>query len=345
MRYGKNPYKSAEAYRPKEITVAVLVYIPNLSGYFAQRFDVLQVSLASLRRNTDFEYDLLVFDNGSCPEVRDYLLELHQSGIIQYLILSRENVGVLGAYNHIFAAAPGKYIAYADDDIFYFPHWLSAELEIFRTFPDVGMVSGLPTWQNFPSHTSSTLEKAKADVSIHINVSKGWPQDWIEEYTESIGRDKEIFIEQCKDIDVVRLTKATVSAYATGTHCQFLVEKDVVKQLLPLETFGMAMKNVASFDEGLNDRGYMRLSTAEPVVLHIGNRINDRVQQLIEQYRLDVQIAATPEPEPNDGLIATLLRFAFVRRVVRKLYHFAFLWVSMADAHMVSDNRKEGRSV
>ena len=45
MRCGVNPYKinvdQQTAYVPKEVTVAVLVYIPHLSGYFEQKLEVL----------------------------------------------------------------------------------------------------------------------------------------------------------------------------------------------------------------------------------------------------------------------------------------------------------------
>ena len=74
MRTGQNPAKSIKhVAQPERVTVAVVTYIPFLSGYYTESLDVLKVCLDSLWHNTDMSYDLFVFDNASCSEVRDYL--------------------------------------------------------------------------------------------------------------------------------------------------------------------------------------------------------------------------------------------------------------------------------
>ena len=40
----------------------------------------------SLLKNTQPVYDLMVFDNGSCKRIIEYLIDLRDKGIIQYLI-------------------------------------------------------------------------------------------------------------------------------------------------------------------------------------------------------------------------------------------------------------------
>src|SRR3989304_7286531 len=98
MRLGHNPAKFVDqVHKPQRITVAVLTYVPFLSGYFATYLEVVKACLASLWEHTDLPYDLLVFDNGSCPELLDYLNEAHRPGRIQYLILSKTNRGKGGA--------------------------------------------------------------------------------------------------------------------------------------------------------------------------------------------------------------------------------------------------------
>jgi len=89
MRIGQNPAKFVkEVAKPERITVAVLNYIPFMSGFYADALEVLKVCLESIRQSADLPYDLLVFDNGSCEEARQYLLDEHQAGRIQFLILS-----------------------------------------------------------------------------------------------------------------------------------------------------------------------------------------------------------------------------------------------------------------
>ena len=91
MRIGQNPAKFVkDVAKPSRVTVAVLNYIPFLSGYYADMLNVLHACLTGIWENTDSEYDLMVFDNGSCEEVIGYLRDAQVAGKIQYLILSRE---------------------------------------------------------------------------------------------------------------------------------------------------------------------------------------------------------------------------------------------------------------
>ena len=65
MRVGQNPAKSIEHVpQPQRVTVALVSYIPFLSGYYAQGLDVLKTCLGSLWDSIQTPYDLLVFDNG-----------------------------------------------------------------------------------------------------------------------------------------------------------------------------------------------------------------------------------------------------------------------------------------
>ena len=87
MRIGQNPAKYVkEVAKPARVTVAILNYIPFLSGFYSEALDVLKFSLNSLWENTEGDYDLMIFDNGSCTEVKDWLLEKQSAGKIQYLV-------------------------------------------------------------------------------------------------------------------------------------------------------------------------------------------------------------------------------------------------------------------
>jgi cellulose synthase/poly-beta-1,6-N-acetylglucosamine synthase-like glycosyltransferase len=145
MRKGQNPAKFVkDVARAERITVALLNYIPFLSGFYAETLDVLKISLESMRRDAGLPFDLMVFDNGSCPEVRDFLVKEKEEGRIQYLILSEKNMGKGGAWNVMPTGAPGEIIAYTDADVLFSPKWLSRSVEILETFPNVGMVTARP---------------------------------------------------------------------------------------------------------------------------------------------------------------------------------------------------------
>jgi glycosyltransferase involved in cell wall biosynthesis len=192
MRIGTNPVKVKQPTLspPKPVTVVIITYIPYLSGYYQYGLDVLELSLNSIWENTEEAFDLLVFDNGSCDKVREYLITQKDNNRIQYLILSSKNVGIPGAWNISFNAAPGKYIAFSDYDIYYFPGWLKEHLNIFERFPKVGMVTGTPIRPPI-EYSSNTLEWAESQKEVEIN--RGVLQSWddFRTHTKSLGMSKE----------------------------------------------------------------------------------------------------------------------------------------------------------
>jgi cellulose synthase/poly-beta-1,6-N-acetylglucosamine synthase-like glycosyltransferase len=156
MRKGQNPAKFAkEVARPARITVALLNYIPFLSGFYAETLDVLKVCMESMRNDPGLPFDLLVFDNGSCTEAREFLIQEKEEGRIQYLILSEKNMGKGGAWNVMLAGAPGEIIAYTDSDVLFYPGWLKKSVELLESYPKVGMVTARPfrTPEEFLKHS------------------------------------------------------------------------------------------------------------------------------------------------------------------------------------------------
>jgi len=86
MRVGHNPARFIEKVaQPAAITVTVVNCIPFLSGYYEQSLDVLKLVVESLHatRVAAHPYDVMLFDNHSCSEVRAYLKEASQQGKMQ----------------------------------------------------------------------------------------------------------------------------------------------------------------------------------------------------------------------------------------------------------------------
>ncbi|MBU0510086.1 MAG: glycosyltransferase, partial [Chloroflexi bacterium] len=257
MRIGQNPAKSIKhVVQPQQVTVAVVTYIPFLSGYYAQSLDVLKVCLNSIWEHTDLPYDLMVFDNGSCPEVRDYLCEARDRGRIQYLVLSEKNIGKGGAWNFIFGAAPGEYIAYADSDVYFYPGWLAPQLEVLETFPETGMVTGMPMWT--PSEFSTaTVRWAEANPEVQLERGKflAWEDYW--RHARSLGADEtkaRTHFDTCEDIVVIRDGKRY---FVGAAHFQFVARKSALQSVLPIPS-QRPMGQVRLLDIALNEAGYLR---------------------------------------------------------------------------------------
>jgi glycosyltransferase involved in cell wall biosynthesis len=274
MRQGQNPAKFIkQVAHPQPVTVFVVTYIPFLEGYYAHSLDVLKVCLGSILAHTSGSYDLVVFDNASCPAVISYLNSLKAEEKIQYLILSDKNVGKVGAWNVVFGASLGEYYAYADSDAYFYPGWLEKHLEVFKTFPEAGTVTGVARRgsRTFYSHTLELLSSLPDAV---VEEGQFIPPEWLFEMARSLGKEEEVKAEL--EQHDYRITRKGVSAYATGNHFQFMVKAETIRQYIPFEYDRPMGESVHNFDWAINSSNMVRLAVADRVVRHLGNTLDEQ---------------------------------------------------------------------
>ncbi len=326
VRVGMNPARGrSTGYRPARVTVAVLVYLPHLSGYFEHRFDVVKLCLATLRKHTEAPYDLLVFDNGSCAEVKAYLQELLAHGEINYLLSSAENIGKPGALRLICHAAPGEVIAYTDDDTFFYPGWLSAHLELLDGFPNVGLVSGCAERTLFSYAVESNLRLAETDPEVGITYGKFIPEEWEAQWAVSLGRDPERYLEIVRQLDDIVLERRGVKAYATACHNQFVTPKRVITRFLDGGWSGQLMGGMKDLELRLDEAGYLHLSTIERTTRLIGNLVSPEMGEEARRFGIEAvaHSAALRTTRAN-----WLLRFRPIRWFLQGVYNRLFWLLS-----------------
>ncbi len=312
MRIGQNPAKFVkEVTKPERITVAVLSYIPFLSGFYAETLEVLKVCLQSAREQPGLPFDLLVFDNGSCAEVQDWLLEEQRADRIQYLLLSKKNLGKGGAWNIILSGAPGELIAYADSDVLFRPGWLARSVEILDTFPNVGMVTARP-FRTPPEFYSSTVAWAERDAEAAVEQGHFIPYEVFREFDLSLGQTEEEIRRHYETSQDVRLTYRGVQAIAGASHWQFLARKQTLAQFLPF-SMERPMGQVRQLDQRMNEVGLLRLMPTEPLAMNMSNTLRG-VQVSTSQA------AARPQRRSQ------LLDLPPVRRLLLTLYDSIFRW-------------------
>lgn len=276
---------------PAHVAAAVIVYVPHLRGYFTNRKGVVSLSLQSLIRHKPPKTMLVVFDNGSCEEVRR-MLALHlRRGEIDLLVRSWTNIGTPAALRILLSMNLRPLVAYGDDDVFYYPGWLEEELAVWSAFPGVGMVSGVATLDGADHAVGATLEAAQADPTMRISADRHIPAEWEADWALSTGRDPETRAEESRRCPVALLECRGVEAFVGATHFQYLGRASELLAALPAGSETSLMGNMRVLDEALDRMGRMRLSTARRVVRHMGNTIADELRQEAAGFGLDVPAA------------------------------------------------------
>lgn len=334
-RTGKHPLKrAAQSYEHhhRQITVTTVIHIPMLAGYWAESLDVLRLFFESLYASTALPFDLMVFDNNSCEQVQDYLLDLRRRNKIQYLILSEYNLKKLGAMDHLFSSAPGEYVAFADSDVYFLPGWLEASIEVMKTFPEAGQVSAIPTIdraQHNLDHTHQGIQ-ANKDLVLESGVDL-IPERYVDAHIMSLGRNKGEYLQSAGSRNDIRITRNRISAYVSAQDFQFITRREVIERVLPLkvrhasEYFDPIYSPI--FEAKVDELGYWRLSTKEYLIHHMGNHMPNLSVELGEILN-DIPRGVEPGTLKERSWIFRLRRRFWesgpIRQILKKIYTWAY---------------------
>ena len=321
-RIGMNPSRGKKSeYTPARVTVAVLTYVPHHLGYFKNRFDVLRACLESILVNTAEPFDLMVFDNGSSQEVVEYLKTLYAEKKIDFLVLSSQNIGKIGALQFISRSAPGEVIAYSDDDVFFLPGWLERHLEIMDTYPRVGLVTGFYIKSHMDESISSTMKFSAQDGVIAERV------DLVDEvlslhYIEQMGRTMQQYQKELEGLQDVRLTYQGITTFVSAGHHQFVCFREALLKALPNEWTFNLMGLMRQLDASIDQMGLLRLSTALPATRLLGNLIDPKSADIIKGFGIEIE-GAEPVREPANWL-KKFYSIPFIQRLAYSVYERLF---------------------
>lgn len=295
----------------------MLTYLPNQAGYFSERLAVTRLSLESLIAHTPRPYDLIVFDNGSCSELVNYLCGLRDQNLINYLILSDTNIGKLSALQVIFQAAPGEIVAYSDDDVFFLPGWLDSHLKIMETYPKVGLVTGFYIRSHL-RYATQTIEAFAKEPDVQVTRGLLIPHELEQHYIDNMGRTTDSYQQEVSGLEDIQFNYHGVSALASAGHHQFIAPRQLLLDVLPGWDQNL-MGKMIDLENSVDQLGYLRLSTPTPVTRLLGNVIS--TENAAEAKRLGLTAQAGSISKPGAGLASRIIHLPIIKRLTLGLYN------------------------
>ncbi len=162
-----------------------------------QRLDFLKRMMASLLSvDSGYNMEIIVSDDGSEPEVKDYLYSLLKEKKISYLILNGgKNRGIGTAVRNCFKVASGDYLFKLDTDIEVKRGWLREAVNILEQ-PMIGSVSLLDYNNYNPDDDRFEMINQYVDGNIQYKVVTdfisclyGVKREIYEKYKNQLGTD------------------------------------------------------------------------------------------------------------------------------------------------------------
>ncbi|PKO17695.1 MAG: hypothetical protein CVU39_04225 [Chloroflexi bacterium HGW-Chloroflexi-10] len=335
MRQGNNPAKyGALAYQPERLGIATITYIPFLGGFYQNCWDVFLAHINSVHAYTQEKFNYLVFDNGSCPEIKAKLLELQQAGKIDWLISSTENLGKTGALNWIFASMPNEWICFADSDMLFRPGWLEASWQINKNFPNCGMIGAQFIYPDRVEDKGNT--KFRKTQDSRYEFSQYFPEKWmVTEYCRARGIPEERWenLMNAPFDRVLDSASGTEALLGGNSHQQYLAKKEVLKKILPLpDLFQLSREEDTYQDVKIDQLGYLHLTTTRPYLYHMGNTIEPEIQEEVAKLG---QIKPKAEAQVVSGgllnrFLLKLSKNAFAQKIMFRLYNKLYAVLSLS---------------
>lgn len=298
MRIGRNPQRDKildKAYFIHQIVIPV--YIPHNKGYFKDSLKILELCLNSLLKTVHSKTFITIVNNGSYTSVIDYLNELCKNEQINEVIhttnIGKNNAIIKGVTGHYF-----DYVTIADADVIFLNGWQDETINIYNSFPKVGVVGLVPQFRLFSSMSFNVLFDNFWNKKLSFTPVKNVQA--LKKYYKSLGWNNDYNKDYLKYIMTLSSSKGTRAVVGSG-HVVATYKRDAVgksseikieEPLSPKLDRELLDKHVLKFDS-------WRLTTDDNYAYHMGNvyegwMINEVVKLKDESTRLVLDYPIKP---------------------------------------------------
>lgn len=307
--------------------IIVVVYIPELTGYYQNILQVFKLCLESIMATKNNQCAITVVNNASCKEVFDFLEDSFRSGKIDSVIHHKENIGKIDALIGAARGAREELITMTDVDILFKMGWQENVENIFQKVKNVGSVSPIAVRKSINYGTGSTLKNIlfrKVRFSL-----KPIPQNFEDynRYLQSINWSQEISNNKLWPV----IEENGVKAILGSGHQVLTIRREILFITVPTVPSLTLVGGHSEFDyvdEPINKAGGMRLATFTNFAYHMGNNVEDWMLE-IQDNNIQNKGNQNSAENPFELPITNYRKpwdwwFYFSNRVYIKIFNFIY---------------------
>jgi hypothetical protein len=270
MRIGSNPLKKKPQLEPyKRHRIIMPIFIGGNHEYFAQCLETLKLCLRSLYATIDRNLvSVTVINNDSVPEVDEVLRPYVESKQIDRYIRNQTNRGKPDAVAGEIMATYEPFVTLTDCDVLFYQGWLRAIEDVFSTFRGVGAVSPFPVPHLAFYENATTWLSALG--SLRARSGKFVSDDALHTFSRSIGFDNGFFKPEALHTQFQYRRRDRAALIGTG-HFVVTFRRAVFDHMTYQPKLAGASNGERDIDAASDHAGYLRLSTPEYHVYHLGN--------------------------------------------------------------------------
>lgn len=290
MRHGTNPFKKKPQLEPyKRHRIILPIHIGANHEYFAQTLDTLRLCLRSLIATIDLEHvSISIINNNSIPEVEVALRPYIATGQIDRYILNNTNRGKPDAVAGEILATYEPFVTLADCDVLFYHGWMRALEQIYSDYRGVGAVSPFPA-PNHQFYQCGTTWLA-AILSGRVRRGKFVRDADLDEFSRSIGKEASFFSPPVRKWQYVMRASATPALLGCG-HFVVMFRRHVFNRMVYTPKLAGASNGEQDIDAMSDKAGFLRLSTPDYHVYHLGNVVEDWMEPKVKEIEHDSRVA------------------------------------------------------
>lgn len=312
MRIGFNPAKDKLIGKSDySHQIIIPVYIPNFENYYKDSFRIFKACLDSLIATIHDNTFISIVNNGSCPEVKDFLDNLLIQGSINELVHT-ENIGKLNAILKAISGHNIPIITISDSDVYFCQNWQEETYKIFNTFPKAGTVGLVPQFNMFSNHCTNTIFDNFSNKNFQFY--KVEEPEKMQKFYKSIGwkiNKDHYYFDSILGIEKDGIKACIGSGHFVATYRKELFEN--MERYLPYRLGGTSEKYL---DAAAMKAGCWKLTAFRNHAYHMGNVWEEWMGTLPKAEKVKVDLNFW-KVQKKESIVGYLLKNKIFKHILR----------------------------